>query len=467
MTGTKTYSRRLRLLAASAATALVALVLVWGAMRTAAEPSAAAQVVVPTRPELWAGGGECSITVVLTASELFGYQFIVTFDPIVLEAVGAELDASFLNPEIVPAGWSGTIDNLAGTVRFAATQQKPTPAVSGSGPVARVRLKARSPASPPVQTEIGLSGIKLAEEDGTRIEPVTPSPGFLTIVPYSALEVRIPTPNEIMEAAGAITATLVLTCENTYGYQFTVEFDPALLEAQQAGFQDSFLTPDSSPPGWDSTIDNSAGTVRFAATEEKPAAPATGSGSIGWIRFVGKSPPTLPADAVLGIRDPRLASADGLRMTPEVISGSIHVLPKSVILGQVELQGREDWSGAVVSALPMGVSVAADASGFYTLTVPTAPCTVTVEMARYLDAERVLVLARGDNPLPRVRLWAGDANDDDEIDIVDMSIIGGAYDNAVDPLLERADINADGYVDIVDMVLAAGNYTLTSPVSWP
>jgi len=140
----------------------------------------------------------------------------------------------------------------------------------------------------------------------------------------------------------------------------------------------------------------------------------------------------------------------------------------SIITGQVELQGRQDWSGATVVVTPTGVSGTTDADGFYTLpALPVGTYTITVEMARYLDAERMITLVWGANDLPTVRLLAGDVNDDDEVDIVDMSIIGGKYDSAVNPLTERADVNADGYVDIVDIVLTAGNYARTSPVPWP
>ncbi|MBC7261549.1 MAG: carboxypeptidase regulatory-like domain-containing protein [Chloroflexi bacterium] len=281
------------------------------------------------------------------------------------------------------------------------------------------------------------------------------------------IEVRVPEPGEILEDNGAITTTLVLTCENVYGYQFVVTFDPQLLQADGAGFDDSFISPDYTPPLWSATIDNGAGTVRFAASQVRPALPVTGTGVIGWVRFVGQSAPTLPATATVGIHEPLLATRDGEPMTPTVISGTIRILPKAVITGEVELQGRSDWSGAVVTAVQAAVTCTTDATGWYTLTVAAGTYGVTVEMARYLDAEREVIAVRGANPLPRVKLLGGDANDDDEVDIVDASIIGGKYGLVVDPLTERADINADGVVDISDCTITGGNYTRTSPVPWP
>ena len=158
----------------------------------------------------------------------------------------------------------------------------------------------------------------------------------------------------------------------------------------------------------------------------------------------------------------------GFAVQSRAQSGDSEIGAASIISGQVQLQGRDNWSGAVVTAWPTGVTGTTGADGFYTLpALPVGTYTITVEMARCLDSERVMLLVWGANDLPTVRLLAGDANDDDAVDIVDMSIIGGKYGATVDPLTERADVNADGYVDIVDIVLAAGNYGSASPVNWP
>jgi hypothetical protein len=443
------------------------LMMTWSGMRVRAQAGADIELRVPPPGEVMVDGNIVTTTVIITASELYGYQFIVTFDPGLLEAVSTGFYSGFLRAEYSPPAWSGVIDNVAGTVRFAATQVRPTPPVSGSGAVAWIAFRAKWVSGLPLPTMIHFSEVRLATVDGMTLEPVTVHPGFVTIVPFSALEVRVPAPGQILEDNGAITTTLVLTCENVYGYQFMVTFDPTLLQVDGAGFNDSFIKPDYTPPLWSATIDNGAGTVRFAASQMRPALPVTGTGVIGWVRFIGQSPPTLPATATVGIREPRLATRDGVPMTPIVISGTIGILPKAVITGQVELQGRTNWSGAVAMAVPAMVTCTTDATGWYTLTVAAGTYTVTIEMARYLDAERVVTATRGANPLPRVKLLGGDANDDDEVDILDASIIGGKYGLIVDPLTERADINADGVVDISDCAITGGNYTRVSPVPWP
>jgi len=285
--------------------------------------------------------------------------------------------------------------------------------------------------------------------------------------PPAEVAVHVPPPARVLEADGTITATVVLTGQEIYGYQLVLTFDPALLEAQAAGLDGSLVRPDFSPPGWSASIDNVAGTVRLAATQFKPAPPATGSGPIAWVRFAGLSAPMLPAEALVGISDPRLAARDGSRTIPATTAGVIRVEPAATIGGRVHLPGRTDESGATVSALPLGVNALSDAAGAYSLTLPVGAYTVTVEMPRYLDAERRLNAVRGANPLPDVELAAGDLNDDDVVDILDLGMLGGMYGLSVDPRAEPADINADGIVDILDLGLLAGNYGLSSPVPWP
>ena len=95
---------------------------------------------------------------------------------------------------------------------------------------------------------------------------------------------------------------------------------------------------------------------------------------------------------------------------------------------------------------------------------------VTVEMGRYLDAEKMgqVVVAGDTTTLCQVKLLGGDANDDDVINILDLSFIGYRFglcegDPDYDP---RADINNDGCINILDITGAGVNFNKTSPVPW-
>jgi len=145
-------------------------------------------------------------------------------------------------------------------------------------------------------------------------------------------------------------------------------------------------------------------------------------------------------------------------------SDTITILGTTTVSGVVDLQGRGDDSGAVVT-FPVGPRYAGESDttdlwGRYDFADVTDAdyISVTVEMERYLDAAAEVTVSGDNMTLNTVVLLGGDANDDDYINIQDLSIIGGQFGNTVDPATVTADINYDGVVNILDLVLAGGNY---------
>jgi len=91
--------------------------------------------------------------------------------------------------------------------------------------------------------------------------------------------------------------------------------------------------------------------------------------------------------------------------------------------------------------------------------------TITVNQARYLD----ITTAHGAhiNPatalslvLDSLELRAGDADDDNDVDLDDATIVGGLYGTGT--IADRGDINFDNRVNIQDLALIGGNYELQS-----
>jgi hypothetical protein len=92
-------------------------------------------------------------------------------------------------------------------------------------------------------------------------------------------------------------------------------------------------------------------------------------------------------------------------------------------------------------------------------------------MERYLDGEQVGVSVppATATSLPPLFLLGGDSDDNDIVNILDLSFMGARYglwwfDAGWD---EKADINDDGTINIQDIVLGGSNYLQTSPVPWP
>ena len=117
------------------------------------------------------------------------------------------------------------------------------------------------------------------------------------------------------------------------GYQLVLHFDTDYLNATSAEIPDGhFLTPTSGvPPGLfvvqPGTINNTAGTVSFAATLLAPEEGKTGSGVIGTVTFRGKA----EGIALLTLEGVVLADPDAKQIpeeTYDINDGEITVIPE-------------------------------------------------------------------------------------------------------------------------------------------
>ncbi len=259
---------------------------------------------------------------------------------------------------------------------------------------------------------------------------------------------------------------------NMYGIQFIVHFDPTNLQVTDAGW-----TPDPFYPDqiiWDAVVDNVGGTVKFAATQrdDMHSDPVTLMwDEVAYVTFhcIGPSYDHIwLEELMLGEKE------EGMEIPSTYTSACIKNIPPEAgsITGQVDLQGRTDEKGAIITTSPGGYWSASDSAGNYTISnVPPGTYTVNPEMTLYLDSSKsgVVVNTGATTTLSQVRLLGGDCNDSEHIEIHDATIIGSAFgsvptDSNWDP---RADINADGKVNILDAVILGGNWDKCSPVSWP
>ena len=269
-----------------------------------------------------------------------------------------------------------------------------------------------------------------------------------------------------------LTVSVMTSVENLYGAEFDLDFAPAVVSATE------IITGDIFASGFAAQRFIGADIVEYAASRLSPTLGFTGTGTIVSTVFQALAPGASP----LHLHDVILAEVEGVPISGVTTTdGEIVVLGWSDLKGTVELQGRSDivgpgpdWDGAVITAtngytynttvgnLDGTWSVAEVISGTYT---------VEVEMERYLDASKTGVVVGDDSTvtLSQVKLLGGDANDDDYINIQDLSLIGGAFGTVPGDThwKDEANINDDGKVNILDLVLAGGNYHESSPVSWP
>ncbi|MFN2221831.1 MAG: cohesin domain-containing protein [Candidatus Promineifilaceae bacterium] len=265
-----------------------------------------------------------------------------------------------------------------------------------------------------------------------------------------------------------------------YGAELALAFDPAIVAVvdDNPGLAGVQITPGSCPEAnfvAQNTADNGAGTIHYAVTSLAPAAPCSGTGIIASVTFQGLAPGT----SLISFTTWLLSDSDIQPIATTVTSGSLAVeLRPGTIQGGISLQGRSNHSGVLVAIWDSAgwpaswlTSTVTGVAGDYYLSVPAGSYTVTVEMNGYLDALRsaVTVDPEGQVDLPQLALPCGDPNNDDLINIQDLTILGSRYrlscgDAGWD---DRADMINDCVVNILDLTCSGVNYGRSSPVAWP
>jgi hypothetical protein len=105
-----------------------------------------------------------------------------------------------------------------------------------------------------------------------------------------------------------------------------------------------------------------------------------------------------------------------------------------------------------------------DSSGFFTVTVvavPNGTYNFRVKSPKYLANSGMVTLAGAQQTNSEMGLLrAGDANNDNLVNIADANILRGSYGKAVgDPGYDdRADFNGDGVVNILDFNVMRNNF---------
>ena len=98
--------------------------------------------------------------------------------------------------------------------------------------------------------------------------------------------------------------------------------------------------------------------------------------------------------------------------------------------------------------------------------VETLTYTFTTSQARYLnlttDSGKTFLVDR-DRTLNPLRLFGGDVNGDNQIQVTDASLVGESWGSTLNP---EANINYDGIVNIQDLALVGGNFGLISATAY-
>jgi hypothetical protein len=258
-----------------------------------------------------------------------------------------------------------------------------------------------------------------------------------------------------------------------FGAQFQLNFEREYLQAIDSGVRvGTALEPALAPV---QKVDNSGGYMLFAATRQNSAPELNGDVTIATARFRAVKQTTKGRPTQLGLKGVVLADRESHTIATAGSKGlelEINAAPPDPsVQAKVTLQGRTQHDGAVVELYNTSTlktySDLTDADGdAVVLGVPQAAAGRYVAKADapgYLPAECSPVPIAISPPLvvlKEIKLLAGDVNDDNRVDALDLAAIGLAFgDKSKEP---RADLNNDGLVNVLDLVLLGVNFGLGS-----
>ncbi|HQJ50547.1 MAG TPA: right-handed parallel beta-helix repeat-containing protein [Anaerolineae bacterium] len=317
----------------------------------------------------------------------------------------------------------------------------------------------------------------VAGPDGTNGDGVGPN---VTYNPWVFGKLYVSPATQSVAETEQATVYIKMDVHHLYGLQFDIEFDETVLQLAENPAIGAFMT---------------AGFGRTCVVTDKDT--ANGSGRISF--YCNRADPDAEYDALADniltlvfdtpditgneVATPitvvdssvKMGAKGGIHIfVDSAVDGEVKIQGPTALSGIVDLQGRDNDSGAVVTAGPgtlYGNSygpVTTNSWGNYALSSMVYDTyQVRIEMARYLDAYATYEVKGGTLVLKKVKLLGGDAVEDDTIDVLDASFIGARFGTVpLEDLDKQADINADGVVDILDLVLMGGNYGKSSPVPW-
>ena len=252
-----------------------------------------------------------------------------------------------------------------------------------------------------------------------------------------------------------------------FGGQFDLSFETTYLQGVagslvSSGDLDPVLVAVSS-------LDNTAGSVRYAASRQGNVDNVTGDVAIATLSFEAISAVT---NTTIHLSNVKLGAKGGIEVP---IGGTVDLHLTIVddqeppvghnVTGQVTLQGRAagNYAGTTVSANDgeTATDVDTNADGNYSFVeLTTNTYSFTADAPGYLAAVCEGKTVDADLALATVELLAGDVVDDDVIDITDATAIGVDFGNTGAGL--AADLNADEVVDVLDLILMSANYGVTA-----
>ncbi|NLE57529.1 MAG: hypothetical protein GX616_04160, partial [Planctomycetes bacterium] len=264
-----------------------------------------------------------------------------------------------------------------------------------------------------------------------------------------------------------------------FAFEFTLAYDAGVLALDNVGPGNAFssmskldATHDS---GYSWTVHETPGMIEVWVTLSGDLNGFTTPSELVALSFTAASTGDCSAKSNLTLSKVILLqkAEDAARIHPvTVVNDSVTAYKLVPVSGDVELQGRTDWSGVAVSLTGDPFSyygITTDDNGRWSQQVACGEYDIKVTIGGYLDAEATKVAPftadAGKLLGGNADMRAASYNKIFLQDVVAIANVIGGPAPAPEPDL-YPDINADGTINILDLVLAGITYTEEGPKSF-
>jgi len=248
-----------------------------------------------------------------------------------------------------------------------------------------------------------------------------------------------------------------------------INFDPTYLAVNELTLVGSFISPDND---LSDNFDNGSGTIDVVA--------GIAGGTSGTVSFL-----EIEFTALTDISSTDVLFATGGSRTTQVafglnpleieVAGSTitinDVVQTATLNGSVTFQGRLDQTETLrvrlyeagTTNLLLDTTTNVDAAGNFTLPgLQPGAYSIAVKINTHLQEVEEMTLVAGSNTVTFDELLAGDANNDNFVDLGDFSLLSSTFNQVGSDL--PADFNNDSIVDLADFSLLSGNFGLSGEV---
>lgn len=251
----------------------------------------------------------------------------------------------------------------------------------------------------------------------------------------------------------------IVGANDLYAAQASCAVDPTILEIQDAVLGDFFANPLIGI----NEIDGAAGTWFAGLSLQYPAEPLSGDGHLATLTYQA-----LTHGETALTCEPLFPDRDGFELPVIAHDAAIVVLEYGAVGGIATYQGRLDHAEIAVTATgPASMIASTDDEGHFEIAqLRHGSYTIQADASRYLCRATAVEIAGGPVALPDTVLLGGDANDDEEINIGDATMVAANFGLTVPPADANADINGDGVVNIQDLAILGGNFGRVGCLDW-